>query len=131
MLGTRGRPVPAGIREFDAVLRFPGSLDLWALVKDICHVISGGAGSDMWRRIGEEEEEDPCQKRMSLSIRRAVPLRKGISRGVTFKGVTNSHWEKRRGEAEKLGSLSANALSLHKLTISGNKSCAFVYGGSE
>jgi len=29
MLGTRGRPVPAGIREFDAVLRFPGSPVLW------------------------------------------------------------------------------------------------------
>lgn len=36
-----------------------------------------------------------------------------------------------RRETEELGSLSTNALSLHKLTISSNKSCAFVYGEAE
>lgn len=60
-------------------LRFSDSPVLWALVKDICHVISGGAGNDIWKRIREvEKEEDPCQKRMSLSMRRAVPQRKNI-----------------------------------------------------
>lgn len=138
--------LPAGIREFDAVsgspiLQFSGPWSKTFVMSFLAgQETTYGRESERWRR--RRRRRRICARKGWVYRCDGQYRKERISRGVTSSRVSQIRTGRKAycveggrayggRETEELGSLSTNALSLHKLTISSNKSCAFVYGEAE